>query len=466
MSSKPSDPSPPAVVTRRSRGRSLPSTRVPDPAREAAARSGRDQVRRPRSTSASPARLAAAQALLEVEEGEHVEEALARLAPAESRDRGFAWFLALGVLQRRGQVDAALRPLLRQPLDGLDPELRVVLRLGAFEKLFGRAAPHAVVHQAVEVVRALGLGRASGLANAVLRKVRHAADLAPFEAVNHPAWLWSRWVERYGEGAAREWCERNGQPAPLAVVVRRGHEEIVERWRRAGLEVEPARAGSLAPERGFLLREHQGSVADLPGFEQGAFWVQDPAATAVADLVGPASGLRVLDACAAPGGKTARLADAGARVVAVDRSGRLPRLREGLSRLDFSVQVVEHDWQRGPAPLPADFDAVLVDAPCTGLGTLRRHPEIRWRRQPIDLLGAASDQREILRAAASHVRPGGALVYAVCSPEPEEGEEVISAFLRESPSFRLERTLLTAPPAHEEDAHYAAVLRKHGEPPA
>ncbi|TVQ93160.1 MAG: hypothetical protein EA397_05135 [Deltaproteobacteria bacterium] len=450
-------PAPP-VVPRRSRARKLPSTRAPNPSRE----SGPDRPppRSAPSTDASPARLAAARALLEVEEGDHLDDALARLAPRTPRDRGLAWFLALGVLQRRGQVDAALRPFLRQPLGGLDPELRVSLRLGTFEKLFGRAAPHAVVHQAVEVVRALGLGRASGMVNAVLRKVRPAQDLAPHEGADHPAWLWARWVERYGESAARAWCEQNGRPAPLAVVFRGPQGPLVERWVAEGLKVEHALAAGEPVPGAALLFGHQGSITELPGFDEGAFWVQDPAAVAVADLVGAAPGQRVLDACASPGGKTLRLIEAGAHVTAVDRPARLGRLRESLERTKSHAEVVAHDWSKGPASLPRDFDAVLVDAPCTGLGTVRRHPEIRWRRQPLDLIHAAQEQREILRAAAHHVRPGGVLVYAVCSAEPEEGDEVVRAFLRDHPDFEVEATLNTDPPSHEEDAHVGVRLRR------
>jgi 16S rRNA (cytosine967-C5)-methyltransferase len=178
-------------------------------------------------------------------------------------------------------------------------------------------------------------------------------------------------------------------------------------------------------------------------------------------------GAAVLDACAAPGGKTFRLASRGARVAAVDRDeSRLDRIREGARRLGFDIETRAHDWTTGRIGSPKTaarlFDAVLVDAPCTGLGTVRRHPEIRWRRTEPDLYGAAALQERILTSAAQHVAPGGALVYAVCSPEPEEGEQVVDRFVAAHPAFEREATLSTAPPRDGEDAHFAARLRRNG----
>lgn len=374
-----------------------------------------------------------------------------------------AWFLVLGALQRRGQIDAALRDRLSRPIESLDPPVRVALRLGTFEKLFGRAAPHAVVHQGVELVRAIGAPRAAGLVNAVLRRVAPATSLAEHDALDHPAWLVARWSERYGADAARAWCEMNGTPAPLAVALHPRAADLPERWQREGLRVEPARAAGAIVPLAALIFDPPGAVPDLDGFERGDFWVQDPAAVAVADLVCAREGDRVLDACASPGGKSARLAAAGARVTSVDRSDRLGLLDELSERLGLHVERVEHDWMSGPcAALDAPFDAVLVDAPCTGLGTVRRHPEIRWRRQLPDLLAAAERQARILAAAATHVAPGGRLIYAVCSPEPEEGTGIVADFLRAHPDFVHHHALHTAPPQHHEDGHYAAVLTRSG----
>lgn len=405
-------------------------------------------------------RLAAARALVKVDAGAHIEDALAKLAPADPRDRGQAWFVALGVLRRRGEVDAALRGPLTQPIGGLDPEVRAALRLGAFEKLFGRAGDHAVVNEAVEVVKALGAGRAKGLVNAVLRRVRPAEELSRADALNHPAWLVARWTDRYGTEAVDQWCQRNAEPAPLCLVSRAEPAIVADTLRQKGLEPEPVRLAGRDLPGAFRLGVREGRVTELPGFSDGLFWVQDPAAVAVADLVAATPGERILDACAAPGGKSFRLLTQGAVVTAVDHRGaRLQRLREGLERLALTATLRHHDWSEGPLPDAGDpFDAVLVDAPCTGLGTVRRHPEIRWRRQLTDVLALPAVQLDILSGASAHVRSGGRLVYAVCSPEPEEGRGVIDAFLATNPDFSLDSDLSTAPPAHHEDAHYAARL--------
>jgi 16S rRNA (cytosine967-C5)-methyltransferase len=408
--------------------------------------------------------VAAARALVKVDEGAHVEEVLAKIAPTDPRDRGLAWFLALGVLRRRGQIDAALREVLDRPLGELDAPVRATLRIGTLEALFGRAAPHAVVHEAVEVAKTIGVPKASGFVNAVLRKVRAAPDLARHDALDHPAWLHARWCERYGVQVAESWMAANNEPAPLTVVTRGAGDEVVAAWRAAGLEVSPAMLGGVPLARTWRIDAHEGAVPTLPGFAEGRFWVQDPAAVAVADLAKTGPGTRALDACAAPGGKSFRLRDAGADVTAVDVVGsRLQKIRDGSSRLGLALTLRHHDWREGPLPDPGGpFDVVLVDAPCSGLGTLRRHPEIRWRRQPTDVLRAAQEQAIILEHASAHVRGGGALVYAVCSPEPDEGSQIIKAFLGVHPEFRLEATLTTSPPELDEDAHQAFRLRKEG----
>lgn len=418
------------------------------------------KARCPRPPSANPGRVAAARALVRVDEGAHLEEVLADLLP-EGPDRGLGWFLAFGVLRHRGEVDAALRPHLRQPLQALDAPVRAVLRLGAFEKRFARTRPHAVVHQAVEVARKLGAGRASGLVNAVLRRVGEPEGMARSDALNHPAWLVARWDARYGREATEAWCRANNEPPPLTVVLR--DPEAEGALRDAGLSLRPAKAGGQIIEGAFTLEDQAGPVPELPGFAEGRLWVQDAASVAVADLTGAGQGTRVLDACAAPGGKSFRLASRGAQVTAVDLSEpRLALLRESAHRLGLPVEAHTHDWLTGPLPGAEPFDVVLVDAPCTGLGVARRHPEIRWRRLEPDLWAAAEKQLRILANAATHVRPGGVLVYAVCSPEPEEGRGVVEAFLADHPDFREEDGFATAPPTDDEDAFQAVRLRRIG----
>lgn len=407
---------------------------------------------------ANPGRVAAARALVRADEGHHLEDALAELLP-HGPDRGLGWFLAFGVMRHRGQVDAALRPHLRQPLEGLDAPVRAVLRLGAFEKLHARTQPHAVVHQAVEVARALSAGRASGLVNAILRRVETPRALSRADRLDHPAWLVARWDARYGPEATERWCLANAEPPPLTVVTR--DVGAADALRAAGLELSPARAAGRPIPGAFRVAGHAGPVPSLPGFEAGHLWVQDASSALVADLVGAGEGTRALDACAAPGGKTFRMASRGAHVTAVDASEhRLARVAEGARRLGLAPALRAHDWTQGPAPELGTFDAVLVDAPCTGLGTVRRHPEIRWRRVESDVARAAVRQRAILEGASAHVRPGGALIYAVCSAEPEEGEALVRAFLADHPEYELEEQIATAPPADDEDAFQAARLRR------
>jgi 16S rRNA (cytosine967-C5)-methyltransferase len=401
---------------------------------------------------ANPARVAAARALCAVDDGAFAEDVLAEFAPPTDPDRSLAWFLALGVLRRRGHVDAALRPHLRDPIGGMDAAVRAALRIGAFELLFARTPPHAAVNEAVEVVRAAGLGRAQGLVNAVLRRVQPEAPRGA-EALDAPIWLWARWGTRFGRDAADRWLRDAGHPPPLFVALRQGFDAAT--WREAGLDVVDTDVAQVVELRGA------GRVEALPGFADGRFWVQDLAAARVTDLVDVAPGGTVLDACAAPGGKTFRLADRGVDVLAVDRSdARLRRVTDGARRLGLDVAVRQHDWDRGPMPGRDPFDAVLVDAPCTALGTIRRNPEVKWRRQLVDVMKQPETQLRVTEAAAVHVRPGGALVYAVCSPEPEEGDGVVRAFVERHPEFSVETTLSTAPPERGEDGFFGARLRR------
>lgn len=400
----------------------------------------------------SPARLAAVHALLAVEDGAHLDQTLADRAPPDGPDRDLAWFLAFGVVRRRSEVDAALRPRLSRPLTGLDPAVRAVLRIGAFEKLFARTRPHAVVHQAVELMKAVGPARASGLVNAVIRRVAPARDLRDAEAHNLPDWLWDRWVARYGDEVARAWGRQLAEPPPIFVVT--PDPTAPPAALPAGAVPESDLVGT------YRVLEPSGRVETWAGFDAGRWWVQDRAAVQMADLVGEVEGARVLDACAAPGSKAFRIASRGARVVAVDRDeARLAKLREGAARLSLAMDVRVHDWEAGTGAFSA-FDAVLVDAPCTALGTLRRHPEVRWRRQPADLAGVAERQGALMNVVAELVRPGGVLVYSVCSPEPEEGPEVVARFVERQPGFVVDVEVTTAPPQQGEDAHYGCRLRR------
>lgn len=391
----------------------------------------------------NPGRLLAANALLAVDQGGRADDVLTDSA-LQGQDRRFAYHVTLGVLRARGRLDQALRPHLNRRMGKLDPGIRVTLRLGAFELLCMRTPRHAAVNQAVELSKRLRLGRAGGFVNAVLRKVDTLSDDV---LLDHPEWLIKRWTERWGRDAVRAWCERLSTPAPLTVALRQD------------LDVgEPATwEGQVVPR---CQHAPGAQPTEIEGWDQGHLWVMDAAAAGVADCVQALEGERVLDACAAPGGKTLRLAATGALVTATDRSeGRLSRLHENLARVGLPATVQIHDWEQGcPADWVDRFDAALVDAPCTALGTTRRHPDIRWSRSATDPMAMSLIQREILRGAAQSVRPGGRLVYAVCSPEPEEGVAVARRFVKKTPGWTLDQEWGLEPPTSDHDAFYAARL--------
>ena len=405
-------------------------------------------------------RIAAARALVAAERGAHVEDVLERETPPDGPDRGQAWYLAMGVLRMRSHLDAAIRITLRKPLQSLDPEVRTVLRLGAFEKLFAWTPDHAAVDQGVSLVRILGKGSATGLVNASLRRIRNPRRLTRAETLNHPAWLVDRWTERYGEEPTNKWCIAAADPPPLYVVTRPDDEDIARTWRAQELmTLTPITLKGRPIPGSYTLQGHKGSITHIPGFIGGRFWVQDANAVAVTDLLGDVRGKTVLDACAAPGGKTFRLATQGGIVTSVDVSAdRLELLKDSSDRLRVDAEILVHDWELGPMVMPREWDRVLVDAPCSALGLTRRHPELRWRRVESDLPAMATRQRTILEGVVPHVAPRGVLVYAVCSPEPEEGEQVVDAFLADHPEFTLDRVLHLAPPEAGVDAFHAARL--------
>ena len=342
-----------------------------------------------------------------------LEEALDALPSLEARDRAAAHRLAATVLRRLGSLDAVLEPLLRRTPP--DP-VRHILRLGAAMLLLLETPAHAAVSTAVSLARGRGLAPFAGLANAVLRRVAAGgpAALAGVDAprLDTPAWLWASW------GAdARAIATAHQQEAPLDLTLRPGGE--------------PPPDGEVLPT-GSLRFAPGTRVTELPGYAEGAFWVQDAAAALPARLLAPLPGEAVADLCAAPGGKTAQLAAAGAHVRALERDpARILRLRENLARLRLEAEIVTGDaaaW-RPPAPL----DAVLLDAPCSATGTIRRHPDIPHLKRPRDLPALTAQQDRLLDAAAAMLRPGGRLVYAVCSLQPEEGWGRIEAALARLP---------------------------------
>ncbi len=330
-----------------------------------------------------------------------LEEALNALPPMEPRDRSAGHRLAAAVLRRAGTLDAVLEPFMKKAPP--DP-VRLVLRIGAAGLLLLDMPPHAAVGTAVALTRAVGLTPFAGLVNAVLRKIATggAALLEGLDVprLDTPAWLWASWG-----------------PDARAIAAAHQHE--------APLDLTPA-AGAAVPEGGLLLptgsvRFPAGThVQDIVGFAEGRMWVQDAAAALPARLLAPRPGELVCDLCAAPGGKTAQLAAAGAMVTAVEKDPtRLARLAENVARWGFDISLVQADvltWTP-----PELFDAVLLDAPCSATGTIRRHPDVPHLKRPRDIVALAAAQDALLAAAARMLKPGGRLVYAVCSLQAEEG---------------------------------------------
>ncbi|BCX17758.1 MAG: SAM-dependent methyltransferase [Geminicoccaceae bacterium] len=347
--------------------------------------------------------------------------ALGDLAP---RDRQLARLLVVTVLRRMGELDALAAPFLRFVPE--PPRLRHILRLGIAQLAILGTPPHAAVHTTVELARH-GHAKAVPMINAVLRRVAgHAATRLPEldgPRLDTPDWLWRSWVAAYGEPTARAIAEVHLREPPLDLVVRGDPEKAA-----ADLEAEPL-------WRDVVRRPVGGAIEELPGFAEGRFWVQDVAASLPARLLGPRPGDRVIDLCAAPGGKTLQLAAAGARVTAVDVSApRLERVRANLARLRLEAELVDADVTVWRPAAPAPF--VLLDAPCTATGTIRRHPDILHHKRTADLARMTDLQDRLLDAAAAMLAPGGRLVYAVCSLQPEEGAPRIEALLARAPGLR------------------------------
>jgi 16S rRNA (cytosine967-C5)-methyltransferase len=431
--------------------------------------------------------------LLRVDEGgayatRALDAALASAGALDPREAGLATELVYGTLRRALALDAVLARHASRPLVEADPAARVALRLGAYELLHLGTPPHAAVGEAVALAKSVQHGRAAGFVNAVLRALARdprpaaappladdpAGHVAAAEAL--PRWLAEEWVAWLGAAEALALARAMNEPAPLTLRAPE-RDRLVERLRAAGVDAAPAR---LVPEgvavRGASVRAVAAAAAGL------AFSVQDEAAQLVAVLAAGqrrGRGGRILDACAAPGGKTFHLAELlgeGGQVVAIEVH---PRKAEELRReadrrgLGARVRVVCADASRPvPGIEPGSFDAVLVDAPCTGLGTLRRHPELKLRRTAGDPARMAELQRGLLAACAAYARPGAPVTYSVCSLTRAEGPEVVATAIaggarRAAPPegfpaevLTPEGDLLTLPHRHGCDGFYAARLAR------
>ncbi len=448
----------------------------------------------------SPARMAAYWALRAVLEGEDLPRALVRERDRlpDERDRALVTELTTGTLRWLAALDYLVVRTSGRPTSRLDPEVLAVLRLGAYQLLYlDRIPASAAVNESVTLAKRIGKASASGLVNAVLRRVAdtaerpalprnpgphgsRAAQLAYLSvAGSHPAWLAARWLDRVGFERAVAWVRFNNLAPALTLRANRLRttvEDLSRRLAEHGVETTPTRwaRDGLSVVTGTPLR--------TPLAGQGLFVVQDEASQLVAELVAARPGERVLDACAAPGGKTTALAagvgERGLVVAAELRSPRVRLLQEIVRECGAdAVRFVRHDLRQ--PPFHPVFDCVFVDAPCTGLGTVRRDPEIRWRRQADDLSRMATLQRALVEGAAAVVRPGGRLVYATCSSEPEENQAVVRAFLADHAEFALvppgaggpvrdelqsvttgEGWLATTPDEHGLELFFAATLRR------
>ena len=345
---------------------------------------------------------------------------VSRLQP---RDRAFARLLVATVLRRLGQIDALLDQCLERPLKARHAEVRDLLRLGAAQLLFLKTPPHAAVSTTLDLAVGQDVAGYKGLLNAVLRRVALEGEalLSAQDAarLNTKKWLWESWSAAYGDAAARAIAEVHLAEPPLDLTLRDPGAAAV--WAEA-LQAQILPTGSLRLPAG------SGEIDKLPGFAEGAWWVQDAAAALPARLLGEVAGLRVLDLCAAPGGKTAQLAAAGAKVTALDISAdRIVRLRENLARLSLEAETLTADAREWRPETP--FDAVLLDAPCSATGTLRRHPDIAHLKGAKEVAKLTALQDRLLANAVHMLAPSGSLVYATCSLQPEEGAARIASLL-------------------------------------
>lgn len=431
----------------------------------------------------------ALQILCRIEEGTFADGLLDQARRQfEHRDNAFIHELVYGVLRARSRLDWALDRFSAQPVAKTDLQTRNILRLAAYQMLFlDRVPVSAAVNTSVELAKEHG--KKNGYVNGLLRSLdRKRSELGtpsgtdPVEGLSvlhsHPAWLVRRWVKRFGPDRAEELLRLNNKPSPLVIrtnTLRTSRDELKAALEAQGAEVLPAAWSPL----GLDLRSGP-ELRSLTAYQAGLFLVQDEAAQLIGLMLDPRPGDAVLDACAAPGGKATHLAAAmqnSGTVVALESDpGRISRIRENSERLGTSIiRPVLGDaimYREG------SFDKVLIDAPCSGLGVLRRHPDGRWSKKEDIIRERAKVQREILKNCSTLLRPGGVLVYATCTTEPEENEEIIASFLAEAPGqFRIEdprpflpekaRTLVdesgffrTFPAAPEMDGFFGARLLK------
>lgn len=403
-------------------------------------------------------------------------------------DRALATELCYGVLRQRGTIDFLLSTVLDRPLEAVEGEVRNLLRLGAYQLFYLTKIPvYAAVHETVQLAKRTPRTFVNAILRALARRGPLREEEMPEDPIHrgsvwysHPSWLVKRWLKQLGEEAF-ELMQANNRIPPVGIgwnPLRGSLDELEQGLARAGAEWEAS------PWLPHVYRvRHAGNVLTGSFSQRGLFWVMDEAAALVVRLMDPQPGERILDVCAGGGGKSALAAilmENRGEVAALDLSARaLRRLEEARRRLGTTiVKPVRGDAREAPGQFRGWADRVLVDAPCTGLGTVRRRPEVRWHRDPADVPRLADLQGEILDGVAGCVRAGGSLVYAVCSREPEEGEEVIAKFLAHHPEYSREGShpaffregraallteggVATWPHRHDTDGFLAVRLRRH-----
>jgi 16S rRNA (cytosine967-C5)-methyltransferase len=420
----------------------------------------------------APARVAAYETILAVAAGRaDLPSALARARTklTDERDRALAGEIATGTLRWQGAFDHVVETFAKRPAARLDPEVLAILRISIFQLLhLDRVPAAAVVNDAVELAGKAGKRSAAGFVNALLRRVSRERAQLPLPAeppidlltitLSHPRWLASRWLARHGFESAEAWARFDNSPAPLSLranTLRTTRPALADALAAAGVQTDPARFAA----QGLIVRS--GNPLLTPLAHTGAFFVQDETSQLVGEFAAASTGERILDTCASPGGKTTQMAaamgDTGTIVAADVRGRRLDLLSRTVKESGAGrVRIVQAN-ARAVQPFLDIFDLVLVDAPCSGLGTIRRDPDVRWRRTEADLEPLAEAQRAMLAQAASVVRPGGRLIYSTCSSEPEENEDVVRAFLADHPGFQRAR-----PAAFERRPELAALLDDEG----
>jgi len=425
-----------------------------------------------RNNAVTEARHVAAEICADLRRGELLDASFDRQTTRlDPRDRRFTRELTYGMLRRRAWLDGLLDTRVRGGLGRLDPDVHDLLRLGAYQLLYMRSVPaYAAIAQTVELAkRRHGVGP-SRLANAVLRRldregedVKVATPADPIDALSlaesHPRWLVARWVARWGEEETRRLLRANNVEAPLvARPIHAVREQVEAMLEAAGITVADAPLVSDS----ILLASPVSALTELGAFRQGLFHLQDPASTLVTKYAAIPEGAEVADVCAAPGGKSTELSRRAGAVFSSDLSfARLRRVVENARRMELQTILPYVADARRPAL--RYVDAVLIDAPCTGTGTFRRHPDARWRLKASDLAVMAALQREMLRAASTVVVPGGLLVYSTCSLETEENDAQVERFLSDHPDWKLEPPAEGAVPPSALDAGRLRVLpQRHG----